>query len=228
MEATIAPSARAGVAHRRVSHQGRLYRFQKPLSGGQFRWACSRSGRRFRCPGYAVTDGPTQGCRVLRTGWHADHCDPIASASEVASIGAGAIARSGALGAAPPPRTVALTIAGESDPATHLLPDSSSLKRSAQSAVARARKRARADGEAGHVANYKNIGELSIPEIATRRPDGESFYRATATRGEDRILLFGPQGDIRSLSNAEVWGAQRGVQGFPRAMGPVVHSPRGG
>ena len=207
MEATIIPSARAGGAHGRVSRQGRLYRSHRPLSGGQSRWACSRSGRYFRRPGYAVTDGPTQGCHVLWTGGLADHCEPSASAGEVAAIRADVIARAGATGAAPPLRKVALSIAGASDPATHLLPEASSLERSAQNAVSRTRKRANTDGEAGHVANCKNIGELSIPECVTWRPGGESFLLHDRGLGEDRILLFGAQGNIRSISNAEVRGA---------------------
>ena len=175
MEATFTPSARADGSYGRVFREGRLYRPHKPLSGGQFRWACSRSGRCFRCPGYAVTDVPSQGCRVLRIGGHADHCEPSASAGEVASIRSDVIARAGAFGAAPPLRTVALSIEGASDPATHLLPNSSSLKRSAQNAVARTRKRAQTDGEAGHTANYKNLEDLPTPESVTTRPGGESL-----------------------------------------------------
>ena len=206
MDATSTPPARADGSHGRVFRQGRLYRFRKPLSGGQFRCACSRSGRCFRCPGYAVTDGPTQGCRVLRTGVRADNCEPIASAGEGAPILSGVIARAGAFGAAPSPRTVDLSIAGASDPATPLLPDSHSLERPSQNAVARKRKRAQTNVESCHIANYKNLDDLSITESATMRRDGESPLLRDSGPEDDRILLFGAQENIRSLSNAEVWG----------------------
>ena len=230
MEANITPSSRAGGAHGRVSHQGRLYRFRKPLSGGQFRWTGSRPGRNFSCPRYAVTDGASQGCRVVRAGGHAGRCEPSASAAAVAPIRADVIAREGAFGATQPLRTVALSIAGASDPATHMLPNAAQLKRSAQNAAARKRKRTQAEGETGLIANYNNLDDMSIPESVTRRPDGESFRLHDSGPGGDRILLFGTQSNIQSLSNAEVWGADGAFKVRPAVWAQLytVHAVVGG
>ena len=110
---------------------------------------------------------------------------------------------------------MALSIEGASGPATHLLPICSSLKRSAQNAVDRTRNRAQADGEAGHTANYKNLEDLSTPESVATRPGGESFLLHDSGPGDDRILPFGTQGNIRSITNAEVWGADGASQVCP-------------
>ena len=136
---------------------------------------CARSERNFACPGCSVANGAAHGSTVIRNGGRATHCEPRASAAEVATIRCDVIAKEGAFGGATPLRAVALSLANASNGATHALPESGPLKRSAQNAAYRARKRAQVHGEAGAVPNYRSLEELPIPQSDTRRADGENF-----------------------------------------------------
>ena len=64
------------------------------------------------------------------------------------------------------------------------------------------------DGEAGERPNYSNPRDLSIPESATRRPDGGTSYLAPSGR-VSLVLLFGTQSNIWQIANAGV-GASDG------------------
>ena len=154
MEAAIIPPTRSGGENSRgrLSFAGHLYRCRKPLVDGQFRRKRSRAGKNFSYPGYAVTDGVVQGCVVGREGPHTSHCEPRASASEVATIRGDVIWKSGAFGGVTPLRAVALSVADASEEATHTLPNSAQLKRSARNAIYRARKKSANSRGSGRVA----------------------------------------------------------------------------
>ena len=225
MEATFIPSSTRNGArsHGKLSFGGHLYRFQKELTAGKYRRKCARSERNFARPGYDVADGASQGPTVLRHSAHAIHCEPRAAAAEVATIRGDVIAKAGAFGGIAPLRAVALSLAKASAGATHALPESGPLKRSAQNAAYRARKKAHVHGEAGVVPNYRSPEELSIPQSATRRADGGNFLLHDSGPGGDRVLLLGTQGNIRSHAQAEVWAADGTLKVCP-TLWPQVHT----
>ena len=172
-----------------------------------------------------MTDGVPQGCFVVREGPRTSHCEPRSSVAEVATIRADVIAKSWAFGGVTPLRAVSLSVAGASEAAAHTLPNSAHLKRSAQNSIYRARKKVQIQGEAGQLPNCKNLEDLSLPESATRRADGEDFLLHDSGPVNDRILLFGTQINIRSPAVAEVWGADGISKAFP-ALGLQVYTIR--
>ena len=224
MEATIIPSARADGAHGRVYRQGRLYRYRKPLSVGQFRWKCSRSGRNFISPGCAVTDVSPQGCRVVREGGHADHCETSAAAGDVASIRADVIAREGSFAATPPLRTDALSVAEASCAETHIPPKAAHLKRSAQNAAARKRKRANADGAAGFIANYKTSKTCPSRQAPLGAPTGSHSSSTTAGRWEIGYCCLGPRSTFNRYRTLK-FGGPTGLSRRDRSSGPSCTLP---
>ena len=192
MDATFIPSSTRNGArsHGKLSFGGHLYRFQKELTDGQYRWKCARSERNFACPGYAVANGAAQGSTAIRNGEHATHCGPRAVAAEVATIRGDVIAKAGAFGGIAPLRAVAPSLEDASDAATHALPESGPLKRPARNAAYRARKKAQARGEARGVPNCRSLAGLTIPQIATRRADGENFILYDSGAGGDRYFCL--------------------------------------
>ena len=126
MDVTFIPSsARSGApSYGELSFGGHLYRFQKELTDAKYRRKCARSERNFTSPGYAVADGAAHGSTVLRNGERATHCEPRATAAEVATIRGDVIAKEGAFGGVTPLRAVALSLANASTGATHTLPPS--------------------------------------------------------------------------------------------------------
>ena len=213
MEASFTPTSRGGA---KLCYAGRVYRFQKNLAGGQMRWKCVNAEWNFKCGGYAVTDGKVPGSAIVRTGDHASHCEPSASKQDVAAIRHAVISTAGGSAGVTPVRAVAECIGGAGSSVLQALPTSASLKRSAQNAAFRARKKAQADGEAGFFANYNSLEELRIPPSIISRRDGDEFLLYDSGPGEGRILLLGTQDNVRALQSASVWGADGTFKVCPR------------
>ena len=83
MDAEFARSPRGG---EKLCHDGRIYRFQKNLAGGQMRWKCAKADKDFKCSGYAVTYSKDPGSTVIRFSDHEQRCEPSASTKDVATI----------------------------------------------------------------------------------------------------------------------------------------------
>ena len=86
------------------------------------------------------------------------------------------------------------------------------------------REREQADGEAGHLANYKNLDDLPTTESVAKRSDGGPFLLHESGPGGDRVLLLRTQGDIRLLTNADAWGPS-GRSRFALPSGPSCKLP---
>ena len=183
---------------------GHTYRYQKDLSGGNTRWKCGNQSRQFRCLGYAVTRGVGAGCEIVNLGPHAATCEPGESKGEAKAIRHAVIDTAAGASGVTPTRAVAENLAGAGENVMQSLPDTHRLKRSAQNAAYRSRKRAQADNDGGVVPNYRSLEELVIPNKLLRRNDGD-FLLFDSGPGEDRILLFGTASNLASLRNAEVW-----------------------
>ena len=217
MEAVFIPASRRGAtqSHGKLSFGGYLYRFQKGLAGGQFRWKCAKAEHNFKCAGFAVTDGCVAGAAVLRSGSHAAHCEPSASVAEAAAIRQEVRAKACVAGSTPS-ITVAQCLAKSSPTVAHSLPSLGSLKRSAQNAMYRSQKKAQSVGSGGVAPNYNSLEALSIPPQVLLREGGENFLLHDSGPGADRILMFGCERNIRSLAQADVWGADGTFKVCPR------------
>ena len=132
MEAVFGPASRRGATQSRgnISYGGHLYRFQKALAGGQFRWKCVRDERYFKRAGFAVTVGSVAGAAVVRSGSHASRCEPIASMADVAIIRQDVRVNACTAGSNPA-ISVAQCLAKSSPAVAHSPPPLASLKRDA-------------------------------------------------------------------------------------------------
>ena len=121
---------------------GHAYRYQKDLAGGSTRWKCGNQSRQFRCLGYAVTRGVGAGCEIVNLGPHAPTCEPGESKGDAKAIRHAVIDTAAGAAGVTPTRAVAENLAGAGENVLQYLPDTHRLKRSAQNAAYRSRKRA--------------------------------------------------------------------------------------
>ena len=99
---------------------------------------------------------------------------------------------------------------------TRSIPPSAVLKRSAQNAAYRARKKTHAAWESGDCANYNHLEELAIPPHITRRRDGNECLLYDSGAGAGRILLLGTQANVRAPQSATVWGCDWDFKVYPK------------
>ena len=161
MKSTCTPTSRWGTNR---CHSGRIYRYRKNLARGGMRRKRTNDEWNSKCSGCAVTDGNFPGSVIPRTGEHDPHCEPSAPKKDVATIRHAVISTAGwSAGATPCARMFRVSWRGHGASVTRSPPPSEPLKRSAQNAAYRVRKKARADGVSGFVANYNSLEELAIP-----------------------------------------------------------------
>ena len=153
-----------------------MRRFDKPAAGGVWhRWKCAKYDRGFKRKGFDVASGKAPGAIVLRTGDRDEYCEPSASQMEAKTDRRNVIARAGGPAGVTPTRAVAECIGAVGGEVTRSLPTAERLKRDAQNAGLRGRRKARMEGEGGFVANYNSLEEMAIPPNLTTRPGGDEF-----------------------------------------------------
>ena len=161
MGAAFPPEPRGGF---RLCLGGRICRYQKSQAGDLSRRKCDSADRDFRRAGFAVTRGRGPGCDVVNLGPHGANCGPGVSRKDASAIRHAVIQTAGGTSGVTPTRAVADHLAGDGESVMHTLPDPHKLKRSAQNASYREKKRAQADGDGGVVANYRSMGVLATPD----------------------------------------------------------------
>ena len=153
-----------------------MRRFDKPAAGGVWhRWKCAKYDRGFICNGFDVENGKDPGAIAIRTRDRDEYCDPSATQMVAKTARLNVIARDGGLEGVTHSRAVAERIGAVGGEVTRSLPTAERLKRDAQNAGLRGRRKARMEGEGGFVANYNSLEEMAIPPNLTTRPGGDEF-----------------------------------------------------
>ena len=115
------------------------------------------------------------------------------------------ITRAGGSAGVTPSRSVAECIGAVAAAVARSPPTAACLKRSAQDAAFRARRKARLQGGAGFVANYNSLEEMAVHPNVMIRPGADEFLRYDGGPGAARILLIGAASYIAAMGSETVW-----------------------
>ena len=199
--AVFVKSERGGA---KLIHEGHMYRVHRVNADKSVSWKCHLASNDFKCPGRVKTTGKEDGAGVFPPTEHSHMPDP--SRWEALKVKRDIAETSLSQPASTPVEVVATVTAPLPGGTRVALPPKKSLKEIALKARRMKRKRALEEDGGGDQPNESSRTLLNIPQSYSLIND-ETFLLRDIGQGEDRILIFGTQGNVEVLASADTWGA---------------------
>lgn len=178
---------------RQLVHNGFVFNYKYPNKDGTHHWKCACSYKS-KCNAKVDTDTKKKSGKVIKT---TDSHNHILEKSELKSIKVkSAIKKKASKSAESTMNIVATSTSNVSKNTSFLLPLNKSLCRTVQ------RERRKVLG--GHTFP-EDASELIIPEMYKNTIRGEKFLYSDDYVGEDRILLFTTELNLRILKKCKIW-----------------------